>query len=160
MNAGRAVPGGLLGYWPSRSVTFLDNHDTEYRRDEEHRHHNDGTRHFPGNMVEMGYSYLLTHPGIPCVFWSHYFDWGHCTRQRILGAPQLLSVSQPGVGVESVKTHAAARLLRVTNDAFGWCQVIPCSRASAQQMFKLYGVPTRTLVQSRTAGNFLDGHTG
>ena len=31
----------------------------------------------------MGYAYLLTHPGIPCVFWSHYFDWGHATRQRI-----------------------------------------------------------------------------
>jgi alpha-amylase len=83
VNAGRAVPGGLLGYWPSRSVTFLDNHDTEYRRDDEHRHHHDGTRHFPGNLVEMGYAYLLTHSGIPCVFWSHYFDWGHCTRQRI-----------------------------------------------------------------------------
>jgi alpha-amylase len=31
----------------------------------------------------MGYAYLLTHPGIPCVFWSHYFDWGAATRQRI-----------------------------------------------------------------------------
>ncbi|HEY7156103.1 MAG TPA: alpha-amylase family glycosyl hydrolase, partial [Gemmataceae bacterium] len=37
---GRTVPGGLLGFWPSRSVTFLDNHDTEYRRDYEHSCHN------------------------------------------------------------------------------------------------------------------------
>ena len=82
-NGHRMVPGGLLGYWPSRSVTFLDNHDTEYRRDHEHGCHNDGTRHFPGKSVEMGYAYILTHPGVPCVFWPHYFDWGGQTRHRI-----------------------------------------------------------------------------
>src|SRR5262249_49169648 len=52
---GRLVPGGLLGYWPSRSVTFLDNHDTEYRREHEHRYKGDATRHFSGKMVDMGY---------------------------------------------------------------------------------------------------------
>jgi alpha-amylase len=80
---GRAVPAGLLGIWPSRAVTFLDNHDTEYRRDEEHKRHGDGTRHFPSKTVDMGYAYTLTHPGIPCVFWSHFFDWGAQTRKRI-----------------------------------------------------------------------------
>jgi alpha-amylase len=80
---GRVVPGGVLGFWPSRSVTFLDNHDTEYRRDYEHSCHNDGTRHFPGETVSMGYAYILTHPGTPCVFWPHFFDWGQETRQRI-----------------------------------------------------------------------------
>jgi alpha-amylase len=79
---GRMVPGGLLGHAPGRSVTFLDNHDTEYRREQEAYGYG-GTRHFPGHMVEMGYAYLLTHPGIPCVFWSHYFDWGTRTRQQI-----------------------------------------------------------------------------
>jgi alpha-amylase len=82
-NAGRVVPGGVIGFWPSRAVTFVDNHDTEYRRDEEHRYHNDGTRHFPGRSVDMAYAYLLTHPGIPCVFWSHYFDWGKATRRHL-----------------------------------------------------------------------------
>jgi alpha-amylase len=79
-NCGRVVPAGLIGFWSSRAVTFLDNHDTEYRRDEEHRHQHNDTRHFPGKHVEMGYAYLLTHPGIPCIFWSHYFDWGPGTR--------------------------------------------------------------------------------
>jgi alpha-amylase len=82
-NGNRVVPGGLIGFWASRAVTFLDNHDTEYRRDYEHGCHNDGTRHFPGQAVEMGYAYTLTHPGVPCVFWQHYFDWGGQTRQRI-----------------------------------------------------------------------------
>lgn len=79
----RVVPGGLLGMWPSRAVTFLDNHDTERLRDVEHGCHNDGTRHFPGQTVERGYAYLFTHPGIPCVYWSHYFDWGAQTRHLV-----------------------------------------------------------------------------
>ncbi|OAI50206.1 hypothetical protein AYO44_05915 [Planctomycetaceae bacterium SCGC AG-212-F19] len=83
MNGGRAVPSGLLGYWSSRSVTFLDNHDTEHRREEEHRRCNDGIHHFPGNTVAMGYAYLLTHPGVPCVYWPHFFDWNDYTRRRI-----------------------------------------------------------------------------
>lgn len=24
----------------------------------------------------QGYAYILTHPGVPSVFWDHYFDWG------------------------------------------------------------------------------------
>lgn len=23
-----------------------------------------------------GYAYILTHPGLPCIFWDHYFTWG------------------------------------------------------------------------------------
>jgi len=90
-NNGRAVAGGLLGIWPSRAVTFIDNHDTEPCRDDEHREYNSCTRHFPGKTVDMGYAYTLTHPGIPCVFWSHFFDWGHPTRQLL---ERLLQVRQ------------------------------------------------------------------
>ena len=57
-------------------MTFVDNHDTEYRREKEHQANYDSTRHFPGTTVDMAYAYMLTHPGMPCVFWSHYFDWG------------------------------------------------------------------------------------
>lgn len=78
---GRRVPGGLIGRAPGRAVTFLDNHDTEYRR--EHGYGGYGTRHFAGETVDRGYAYLLTHPGLPSVFWSHYFDWGTETRARI-----------------------------------------------------------------------------
>jgi alpha-amylase len=81
--SGRVVPGGLIGYWPSRAVTFLDNHDTEYRRDRDPYHPANGVKHFEGWMVHMGYTYLLTHPGIPCVFWSHFFEWGDALRWRI-----------------------------------------------------------------------------
>jgi alpha-amylase len=83
VNQGKAVPGGLIGFWPAMAVTFVDNHDTEWRRDEEHRRQNDATRHFADKTVAMAYAYVLTHPGIPCVFWPHYFDWGSYTRDRI-----------------------------------------------------------------------------
>jgi alpha-amylase len=82
-NAGKCVPGGLIGFWPGRAVTFVDNHDTEYRRESEHQANYDCTRHFPGAKVEMAYAYILTHPGIPCVYWSHLFDWGTPTRLAI-----------------------------------------------------------------------------
>ncbi|HOD42650.1 MAG TPA: alpha-amylase C-terminal beta-sheet domain-containing protein [Candidatus Wallbacteria bacterium] len=57
---------GLIGWWPERAVTFIDNHDTGSKQ-----------QHwpFPSDRVMTGYAYILTHPGIPCVFWEHYFDW-------------------------------------------------------------------------------------
>ena len=27
-------------------------------------------------MVFQGYAYILTHPGIPTVFYDHFYDWG------------------------------------------------------------------------------------
>jgi hypothetical protein len=51
------------------SVTFIENHDTEPVRD-------GGNKRFPDDKVMQGYVYILTHPGIPCVFWRHFFDQG------------------------------------------------------------------------------------
>ena len=61
---------GLIGIWPEKAVTMLDNHDTgpaPYGQD---------LWIFPGNQVLKGYAYLLTHPGTPMVWWPHYFNWG------------------------------------------------------------------------------------
>ena len=61
-NQGR--PSGVLGLWPSRAVTFLENHDT-----------GSTLQHwpFPWEHVSAGYAYLLTHPGTPCVFFDHFY---------------------------------------------------------------------------------------
>jgi alpha-amylase len=120
---GRVVAGGLVGVRPSRAVTFLDNHDTEYRRGGDYGHACHGAHHFPGRMVEMGYAYLLTHPGIPCVFWSHYFDWGPGTRQQIekllrirkatgVSARSLVDISEarPGLYAARVDGRVAVKL--------------------------------------------------
>ncbi|GLC54474.1 Alpha-amylase A type-1/2 [Pleodorina starrii] len=59
-------PPGLMGWWPGKAVTFVENHDTEPVR-------NNG-QDFPSSGLQLGYAYILTHPGTPCVFWRHMFD--------------------------------------------------------------------------------------
>ena len=65
---------GVIGLWPGRAVTFIDNHDTGSTQS-----------HWPfaSNKVGMGYAYILTHPGTPSVFWDHYFDWGDDLKNQI-----------------------------------------------------------------------------
>jgi alpha-amylase len=69
-------PPGLIGLWPEMSVTFIENHDTEPVRD-------GGSRRFPDEGIMQGYVYILTHPGIPCVFWRHFFDQGEAQKTQI-----------------------------------------------------------------------------
>ncbi|BBM99917.1 alpha-amylase [Marchantia polymorpha subsp. ruderalis] len=59
-------PPGMIGYWPEKSVTFIDNHDTGSTQ---------GHWAFPSDKVMQGYAYILTHPGTPKIFYDHYFDW-------------------------------------------------------------------------------------
>lgn len=64
--------------WKSRAVTFLENHDTGWRTEnsgeaQEHHEHDSFANNW---QTEQGYAYLLTHPGVPCVYWKHYFEWG------------------------------------------------------------------------------------
>jgi len=66
-------PPGMIGWMPRYAVTFIDNHDTGSTQ-----------RHwpFPDDKVLVGYAYILTHPGIPSLFWDHVMDWGeHCRNQ-------------------------------------------------------------------------------
>lgn len=32
----------------------------------------------------QGYAYILTHPGIPTVFYDHFFDWGNSIHDQIV----------------------------------------------------------------------------
>jgi len=66
------MPSGLIGWWPANAVTFIDNHDTAARQGSlGHR-----SWPFPSSQLIQGYAYILTHPGIPCIFWPHLFDSG------------------------------------------------------------------------------------
>lgn len=73
-------PPGLLGWMPSHAVTFIDNHDTGSTQ-----------RHwpFPSEKVLEGYAYILTHPGIPSLFWDHVMDWGGEFRTKVSSLLQL-----------------------------------------------------------------------
>lgn len=58
---------GVMGWWPAKAVTFVDNHDTGSTQ---------AMWPFPPDKVMQGYAYILTHPGTPCIFYDHFFDWG------------------------------------------------------------------------------------
>nr|ABC87289.1 putative alpha-amylase [Ceratopteris richardii] len=60
-------PPGMIGFWSEKAVTFIENHDTGSTQ-----------QHwpFPHDKVMQGYAYILTHPGVPCIFYDHFYDWG------------------------------------------------------------------------------------
>eukprot|EP01018_Ginkgo_biloba_P014005 Gb_18574 [translate_table: standard] len=60
-------PTGVMGWWPSRAVTFLENHDTGSTQ---------GHWPFPRDKLKQGYAYILTHPGTPVIFYDHFYDFG------------------------------------------------------------------------------------
>ena len=66
-------PQGALGWWPAMSVTFVDNHDTGPSES-----CGSGQNHWPVpcGAVMQGYAYILSHPGIPTVYYPHIYNWG------------------------------------------------------------------------------------
>lgn len=62
---------GVIGLWSDKAVTFIENHDTEDVRGNQY------ANYFPGrSQMVQGYAFILTHPGIPCVFWGDIYDSG------------------------------------------------------------------------------------
>lgn len=95
-------PPGLLGWMPTQAVTFLDNHDTGSTQ---------AHWPFPGDKVLVGYAYLLTHPGIPSIFWDHVCDWGDDCRERI---KVLLKLRQKA----EIKVDAKVKILCADADLY------------------------------------------
>ncbi|XP_038972740.1 alpha-amylase isozyme 3D-like [Phoenix dactylifera] len=67
MRDSKGEASGMIGWWPEKTVTFVDNHDTGSTQRQ---------WPFPSDKVMQGYVYILTHPGIPSIFYDHLFDWG------------------------------------------------------------------------------------
>ena len=64
---------------PNDAVTFVDNHDTGSTQ-----------KHWFLDPADVGtaYSFILTHPGFPCVAWQHYFtaaESGHAGDLQYIG---------------------------------------------------------------------------
>lgn len=59
--------------WREIAVTFVDNHDTGYSPGP-----SNGQHHWalPDNLLKQAYTYILTSPGTPTVYWPHMYDWG------------------------------------------------------------------------------------
>ncbi len=95
---GQGRPSGMIGINPSKSVTFLDNHDTGFAQQ------CCGSGYvFPGGETNLrkGYAYILTHPGNPAVFWTHFMDGGSGVRNAI---KDLISARK------SVRVHSASTI--------------------------------------------------
>ncbi|WP_322774354.1 alpha-amylase family glycosyl hydrolase [Synechococcus sp. CBW1107] len=71
--------------WKQRAVTFVENHDTGYRTKEDSTPEKDHVfDSFANNWaVEQAYAMILTHPGLPSVYWKHYFEWGGDLQNKI-----------------------------------------------------------------------------
>ncbi len=98
---GQGRPSGMIGINPSKSVTFLDNHDTGFAQQ------CCGSDYvFPGGETNLrkGYAYILTHPGNPAVFWTHFIDGGSGVRNAVKD----LIAARKSVRVHSASTISIA----------------------------------------------------
>ncbi|URE47744.1 alpha-amylase [Musa troglodytarum] len=78
---------GMIGWWPEKAVTFVDNHDTGSTQK---------MWPFPPERVMEGYAYILTHPGLPTIFYDHLFDWGLTEEITRLAAIRTRNKIRPG----------------------------------------------------------------
>jgi len=100
-------PSGLIGWWPAKSVTYVESHDTSPR---DPNFLANASAEYKTQRL-MGYAYILTHPGIPCVFWPHFFDWGQDYRSRL----QTLIDIRKRAGVNSTSRMG---ILAATNELY------------------------------------------
>ncbi len=74
-------PAGGIGWDPKNNTTFIENHDTP--------DYDPQNNVLNGNNVGQAYAYLLTHPGVPCIFWSHMYEWGNGVHDEIAALIQI-----------------------------------------------------------------------
>ena len=71
----QGAPSGGIGWDPRHYTTFIENHDTP--------DYDPGNNVLNGNNVGQSYAYLLTHPGVPCIYWPHMYEWGSAVTNEI-----------------------------------------------------------------------------
>lgn len=91
---------GLLGAGKSRyAVTFIDNHDTYQRDDNEFCGKNNSMK-YPDKILQAN-AFLLSMPGVPCVFWPHWVKF----KEHI--GPMVLARKATGVHSQSAVSDEA-----------------------------------------------------
>lgn len=91
---------GLLGAGQSRyAVTFIDNHDTYQRDDNEFCGKNNSMK-YPDKILQAN-AFLLSMPGVPCVFWPHWVKFKEHIGPMILARKAAGVHSQSAVSDES-----------------------------------------------------------
>ena len=121
-------PPGLIGWWPDRAVTFIENHDTGPECG--------GQAHWPfadGKML-LGYAYIATHPGHPCIYWPHLFGCAGEGDAPNGPAVEALLRARKAAGVEA---DSAVEILVAEQDLY-FARVRPAAEAGAQGRHGLY----------------------
>eukprot|EP00932_Pfiesteria_piscicida_P000093 SRR837773.10087.p1 GENE.SRR837773.10087~~SRR837773.10087.p1 ORF type:complete len:551 (-),score=192.68 SRR837773.10087:132-1667(-) len=93
LNCGGRLP-GVMGSDPVRSVTFVENHDTCHLEVV-------GGKFGDNNQVCRAYAFLLTHCGIPSIFWSDWSDRGNEVTNQLKALCQIR---------KSIGVHATSRV--------------------------------------------------
>ncbi|CAD6245496.1 unnamed protein product [Miscanthus lutarioriparius] len=96
MRDGNGKAPGMIGWLPEKAVTFIDNHDTGSTQN---------SWPFPRDKVMQGYAYILTHPGIPSIFYDHVFDWNLKQEISTLAAIRKRNGIHPGSKLSIVKAE-------------------------------------------------------
>ena len=88
-------------------MTFVESHDTSPR---DPNFIQNAPKQYRDQRM-MGYAYILTHPGIPCVFWPHLFDWGPAYKAQI----QALVAVRKNAGITST---SYVQIISATNGLY------------------------------------------
>ncbi len=100
---GMTGPAGVIGTLPAMEITFVDNHDTGPAENCDVGQNEDPV---PCGDVLQGYAYILTHPGIPEIFYPHVFYW------NLGGAISELINARTAAGVNSTSPVAIQTAIR------------------------------------------------
>lgn len=106
-------PAGAIGWWSQKSVTFVDNHDTGPSETS-----STGQNHWPvpAGSVMQGYAYILTHPGIPTVYYPHVYNWNlRASIKSLIDARKSAGVtSTSAVAIQQATTGLYAAIITGT----------------------------------------------
>lgn len=89
-------PAGMIHHhnYNRYAVTFVDNHDT-YR----------DSNKFTGN-VEQAYAFILSSPGVPCVFWPHWQSTSKANIEKMIAVRRAAGIhSESNVTVTARSTY-------------------------------------------------------
>ena len=108
-----------LTYWnntllknPFRAVTFVENHDTCFPHPD-----SEDKEIFKDKM--LAYSFILTHPGYPCIFWQDYYNFGLAQPGYKSGIDALISVHEQNAGGEPDILYADENLYILQRRGYG-----------------------------------------
>ncbi len=97
---------GLNFCAPMYSVTFCDNHDT------------DRSQPIVSDKL-LAYAFILTHEGVPCIFWKDYYNYGLALPESPNGIDQLCQVHRDYAGGGTALLYCDQRLYIAQRQGYG-----------------------------------------